>query len=63
MISYHSKYFQVLINLSQIPIEASPTREMGWGRRDCSVDLFLFPYVHYSFLIVSWLCLLISCSK
>ena len=35
MISYHSNYFQVVINMSQVPIELyPPKREWGGGGAD-----------------------------
>ena len=31
MISYQSNYFQVVINMSQVPIELYPTPKREWG--------------------------------
>ena len=36
MFSYHSNYFQVVINISQVPIELSPPHARMGG--DCSID-------------------------
>ena len=42
MLSGHSNYFQVVINMSQVPIELSPPHARigggGGGGGDCSID-------------------------
>ena len=49
MISYHPNYFQVVINMSQEPIELyAPNRELGGGGGGVVEIAQLIPFVFYS---------------
>ena len=59
MVSYHSNYVQVVINMSQVPIELylSYARMMGGGG-DCSLDPFFKIGKVFPKLLVFFSCLL-----